>query len=223
MNGPEMPPTSGGRRWRRWRAWICTAAAVGLSGCYGALMIGEPHPKLGTESGALVHAMYALMPELRGDAAGMEASRPYRNAPIKSLEGTVPFGVGHIWVKSGGGGLQCNRSKDPHCLPLIVGHQVYMYPRLLERIESTVRHLCFTIPVPQQAYPGESYARRSDTERLRQWGGCDGAPRERRTIVLYVVRELDALAALDAANRRHIPSSSWPQHVVEKRTFFINE
>ncbi|MBI4754370.1 MAG: hypothetical protein HY778_02890 [Betaproteobacteria bacterium] len=211
-------------RKRRWRGWIPVAiAALSLGGCYGALMIGEPHTRLGTESIGLMHAMWALHPELRPSIVTMEEKKAYKDTPIKPVEGTVPFGVGHIWVKPSDGGLHCDRVQDPHCFPLIVGAEVYGHQGLLKRIESTIRDLCSAIPVPTQPYSGESFSRRNDTRRLREWAGCDGAARERRTIVLYVVRDVDGLVALGAADRRRMPASSWPQHVVEMRTLFINE
>lgn len=211
------------RNGKRWRGWLIGIIALNLSGCYGALMIGEPHAKLGTESNALVRAMIAQIPDLRPDIYSMESRKVYGSVPVKPLQGTVPFGVGHIRLSASEGGLHCDRKKDPYCLPLIVGSEVYDHAELLDRIKSTVQHICSTIPVPAQPYPGERYSRESDTRRLREWAGCDGAPRERRTIVLYVVRDLDALTESDGRTWPKRPTSRWQSNVIEKRTFFINE
>ena len=212
-------------RWQRWRGWIVGATALVLGGCYGALSIGEPATKLGTETNGLMHAMWAQFPELRASAIGMEESKSYKSMPIKPVESTVPFVSGHIWLKPGAGGLQCDRARDSYCLAFIVGDQVREHPGLLERIEATLRNICASIPVPLQPYAGEGWNRRNDVQRLRQWAGCDGATRESRTIVLYVVRNVDGLVVRDQLDRRNppTPDPSWPQHVVEKRTFFVNE
>ena len=116
----------------------------------------------------------------------------------------------------------CNRQRNTYCKSFAFGEELMTNPEVRVAIEDWLLHICERAPVRVTEKTPLYYSvanRQRELEKLRWFMGCDGAPKQLRTIHLYVVRNFDDVFNGDEEHT----DSVLRQSIVDERILKLNQ